>query len=81
MIAAPLVMLAWWVPDGAPADFFVTIDSWTRALTVPDCPVSDDPRTRMASPFEPFRVLLWMSTVWVPMAPVTTRLPPAAAAG
>jgi signal transduction histidine kinase len=35
LIAAPLVMLVWWVPDGAPVDFFVSIDSWTRALTVP----------------------------------------------
>jgi signal transduction histidine kinase len=33
-ITAP-VTLAWWVPDGASIDFFVTIDSWTRVLAVP----------------------------------------------
>lgn len=34
-ITAPVVALAWWVPDGASIDFFVTIDSWTRVLAVP----------------------------------------------
>ncbi|MFD2768078.1 sensor histidine kinase [Micromonospora eburnea] len=34
-ITAPVVALVWWVPDGAPIDFFVKIDSWTRALAVP----------------------------------------------
>ncbi|GAA2601475.1 sensor histidine kinase [Dactylosporangium fulvum] len=33
-IIAPVVTLVWWVPDGAPIAFFVTIDSWTRALAV-----------------------------------------------
>jgi signal transduction histidine kinase len=34
-ITAPVVTLAWWVPDGASIDFFVTIDNWTRVLAVP----------------------------------------------
>jgi len=32
---APVVTLAWWIPDGPPIDFFAPIDSWARALTVP----------------------------------------------
>ena len=34
-ITAPIVTLVWWMPSGAPIDFFVAIDSWPRALTVP----------------------------------------------
>lgn len=34
-VVAPVATLLWWVPDDAPLDFFVTIDSWGRALTVP----------------------------------------------
>jgi signal transduction histidine kinase len=34
-LAAPLVPLVWWLPADAHVDFFVAIDSWGRALTVP----------------------------------------------
>ncbi|GGK78465.1 histidine kinase [Mangrovihabitans endophyticus] len=34
-VLAPIVTLLWWAPDGAPIDFFVTIDGWARALAVP----------------------------------------------
>src|SRR5215204_505165 len=53
----------------------------TRALTLPLKGLLIVERTRIASPLEPFSVLLRMSTVCVPTAVVTTRLPPAAEVG
>lgn len=36
VVAAPLVMLIWWTqPPDTPVTFFVAIDSWPRALTIP----------------------------------------------
>lgn len=34
-VVAPIATLLWWMPDGPPVDFVVTVDSWSRALTVP----------------------------------------------
>src|SRR6185369_14361717 len=51
----------------------------TRAFRFPRVVPTDVERTSIASPFEPFKVLLRISTVWVPTEVVTSRLPPAAA--
>ncbi|GAA2847174.1 histidine kinase [Actinoplanes cyaneus] len=34
-VLAPFVTMLWWAPSGAPIDFFVPIDSWSRASAVP----------------------------------------------
>src|SRR5687768_14375554 len=48
----------------------------TRAFMRPVVPPANpDERTRIASPNEPFNVLLRMSNVMLPMEPVTKRLP------
>src|SRR6185369_4714261 len=51
----------------------------TRALRFPLVAPTDVERTNIASPFDPFSVLLRISTVWVPTEVVTRRLLPAAA--
>src|SRR6185369_4891105 len=52
-----------------------------RASRFPRIDPDEVERTSIASPREPFSVLLRISTVWVPTEVVTNRLPPAAAPG